>query len=121
MLQQQYNKAEELVIQLKAYVNTEIALVKLTVAEKLSKAFSGLIALLFVGAFFFFFILFASLALAYVIGAWLDKIWAGFLVVALMYLLIGVIAWYAREKLFRVPLMNAIIRQLFNNDLKKKI
>lgn len=121
MLQQEYNKAEEWVIQLKAYVNTEIELVKLTVAEKVSKVFSDLLALAFVGAFLLFFILFASLALAWLVGEWLDKSWAGFLIVAIFYLLLGIIAWYAREKLLRVPIMNAIIREIFSSGQKKKI
>lgn len=115
MLQQEFNKAEELAMQLKGYVNTEIELAKLTVAEKLSKAFSNLIAVLFVGVIFLLFILFASLALAYLIGECLNTVWAGFLIVALLYFLVGIIAWYAREKLLRIPIMNAIIRQLFNS------
>lgn len=120
MLKQEFNKAEELAMQLKAYVNTEIELVKLTLAEKLSKLLSNFIALIFVGVVFFLFILFTSLSLAYLIGEWTGKIWIGFLMVAVIYLLMGIITWLTREKLLQVPIMNAIIRQLFSKDQQEK-
>jgi hypothetical protein len=58
----------------------------------------------------------ASIALSIVLGEWIGKIWAGFLVVACFNLLIGIIIWFAREKLIRVPVMNALIQQLFKYD-----
>lgn len=120
MLKQEFNKAEELAMQLKAYVNTEIELVKLTLAEKLSKLLSNFIALIFLGVVFFLFILFTSLSLAYLIGEWTGKIWIGFLMVAVIYFLMGIITWLTREKLLQVPIMNAIIRQLFSKDQQEK-
>ncbi len=120
MLKQEFNKAEELAMQLKAYINTEIELVKLTLAEKLSKLLSNFIALIFVGVIFFLFILFTSLSLAYLIGEWTGKIWIGFLMVAVIYFLMGIITWLTREKLLQVPIMNAIIRQLFSKDQQEK-
>jgi vacuolar-type H+-ATPase subunit I/STV1 len=113
MPEQEFNKAEELIDQLRGYVHTEIELGKLIVAEKISKISSNLIASIFVGVIFLFFLLFISFAFAYMIGNWLEKIWMGFLIVAHFYLVIGIAAWFGREKLLRIPILNAILRQLF--------
>ncbi|MEP7107532.1 MAG: phage holin family protein [Ferruginibacter sp.] len=121
MLQQEFHKAEELVLQLKAWVDTEIALAKLKFAEKLSKVISNLITVLFVGSVLFLFIFFASFALAWLVGELFGRIWAGFLMVAIFYLIVGIVAWLAREKILRAPVMNAIIRRLFSKEESKKI
>jgi Putative Actinobacterial Holin-X, holin superfamily III len=120
MLEQEFNKAEELALQLKAYINTEIELAKLIAAEKLSKVFSNLIAVIFVSFVFLLCVLFASFTVAYLVGEWTGEMWMGFLAVALFYLLLGIIAWFTREKFIRVPIMNAILRQLFDNEIKDK-
>jgi len=120
MLQQEFNKAEELALQLKAYVNTEIELAKLVAAEKLSKVFSNLVAVIFVSFVFVFCLLFASVTVAYLVGEWTGKMWLGFLAVTLFHLLLAIITWVTREKFIRVPIMNAILRQLFDNDQTEK-
>jgi hypothetical protein len=113
MPEQEFNKAEELIDQLRGYVHTEIELGKLIVAEKVSKISSNIIASIFVGVIFLFFLLFISFAFAYMIGNWLEKIWMGFSIVALFYLVTGIAVWFGREKLLRIPILNAILRQLF--------
>lgn len=120
MLKQEFNKAEELIIELKAYVNTEIELAKLKTAEKLSKLFSNFIAAIFLGAVFSLFLLFISFSVSYLLGEALGKMWLGFLIVSLFYLALGFVGWYAREKLLRVPIMNMIIRQLFHKTDPEK-
>lgn len=116
MLQEEFRKAEEMAEHLKAYVNTKIAQVKLGMAEKISKVLAVLIAGLFVVLVFFFFLIFVSFAAAYALGTWLGYQWLGFLIVAVIYGLMGIITWKAKEKLLRIPIMNAIIRLLFNED-----
>ena len=116
MLQEEFKKAEDLAMHLKAYVQIEIELFKLTIAEKLSKIIANFLAAMVVMGVLLLFILFVSLALAFLIGEWLGKMSAGFFIVSILYLLIGVISWYAREKLIRIPILNAILSQLFTND-----
>lgn len=116
MLKEEFKKAEEMAGHFKAYVNNKIAQVKLSIAEKVSKIVALLIAGMFVLFVFLLFIVFGSVAVALAIGAWLGKMWLGFLIVAFIYLLLGFITWMAKEKLLRIPIMNAIIRQLFSND-----
>ena len=116
MLQEEFKRVEEMAQHVKDYVNTRIAQVKLSVAEKVSKLIAVLIAGMFVVVVLFLFVVFGSIAAAYAIGIWLGKMWLGFLIVAVFYLLIGILTWWAKERLLRIPIMNAIIRQLFHNE-----
>ena len=120
MLQEEFKKAEDLAMHLKAYVQIEIELFKLTIAEKLSKIIANFLAAMVVMGVLLLFILFVSIALAFLIGEWLEKMSAGFFIVSILYLLIGVISWYAREKLIRIPILNTILSQLFTNDRIEK-
>jgi hypothetical protein len=111
-----FSKVEELADNAKEYVNTRIESIKLNAAEKSSVIIANGVARVVVAIVFLFFIGLASIALSIVLGEWIGKIWAGFLVVACFYLLIGIIIWFARERLIRVPVMNALIQQLFKHD-----
>ena len=115
-MEKTFARVEELADTIKEYVNTRIESAKLTVAEKSSAVISNVLAGIVVALVFLFFILFASIALSVGLGEWIGKTWAGFLIVGGLYLLIGMIVWFARGKMIRLPIMNAIIRQLFRND-----
>lgn len=111
-----FSKVEELADNAKEYVNTRIESLKLNAAEKSSVIVANGVARIVVAIVFLFFIALASIALSLVLGEWLGKIWAGFLVVGCFYLFLGIIIWFARGKLIRVPVMNALIQQLFKHD-----
>jgi|SRR6185369_16535201 len=115
-----FAKVEELADHVKNYVKTKIASAKLSVAEKTSRLISNLIAGLVVAGVFLLFILFGSIAGALALSAWIGKMYAGFLIVAGIYLLIGIIVWNARERLLRIPIMNSMISQLFKDDENEK-
>jgi hypothetical protein len=111
-----FGKVEELIETIKKYINNRITLIKLSVAEKTSSLIANLAAGIVVAVFFILFIVFASIALSIGIGDWIGKTWAGFLFVAFLYLLIGIVVWAARGRIIRLPLMNALIKQLFTSD-----
>jgi hypothetical protein len=115
-MREEFEKIEETVTHLKAYVNTKIEQAKLSAADKVSDVLSVFIAKLLVSLLFFLFVLFASGSAAYAIGSYTGRTWLGFLIVASSYLLIGWIIWIARERLLRIPIMNSIISRLFKND-----
>ncbi|MFN8243673.1 MAG: phage holin family protein [Ferruginibacter sp.] len=106
---------EELAGNVKEYLHTQLESVKLKTAEKSSLLVSNILAGIAVVAVFLFFIVFSGFALAYGLGALTGKVWLGFLLVALLFFLLGAIVWWGREKLIRLPLMNAFIKQLFNS------
>ncbi|HEX2682615.1 MAG TPA: phage holin family protein [Ferruginibacter sp.] len=111
-----FAKTEELAQHIKDYVDTRIESVKLNAAEKSSAVIANVVAGLVVATVFFLFIIFAGIALSFALGGWMGNTWAGFLVVAGFYLLIGIVTWTARGKLIRFPLMNALIKQIFSNE-----
>jgi len=56
---------------------------------------------------------FLALSAAHGIGDALGRPWLGFLIVGVIFFLIALVVSKAKEKLFRIPIMNAIIRELF--------
>jgi len=42
----------------------------------------------------------------------------GFFIVSLIYLLIAMVSWYLRERFIRIPILNGILRQLFDHENK---
>ena len=111
-----FSKVEQLSDNVKDYVNNKIELTKINVAEKSSAVLSNLMAGIVVAIVFSFFLLFASVALSFVLGKCFGETWIGFLIVAGIYLLIGLVIWFGREKIIRLPVMNTILQQLFKTD-----
>jgi len=112
----EFKKIESLAAQLKAYANTRIAQAKLSVAEKISKVISTLIAMLLVVLVLFLFIVLLSVAAAIAIGNWLGSMWLGFVIVAVLVMLFGVLLWVSRKRLLQLPIMNQLTAALFEND-----
>jgi hypothetical protein len=115
-MEETLNKTEELIAVVKEYVHNRVESAKLNVAEKSSAVIADLVAGAIAVVVFFGFIVFAGVALSLGLGEWLGKPWLGFLIVACLYLLVGIIVWKARTKLIRIPLMNAILQQLFKDE-----
>ena len=115
-----FTKIEELADHVKDYVKTKITSVKLNAAARISKLISNLIAGLVVASVFLLFIIFGSVAGALALSAWIGKMYAGFLIVAGIYLLLGIVVWTGRERILRIPIMNSLIHQLFKEDEDEK-
>ena len=115
-----FKKAESLVSELKEYINIRVAQAKLSVAEKLSKIVTYAIMILMVALVFFLFIVLLCVAGAIALGQWLDNMWLGFLIMAFISLLLGILMWMAKDKLLGKPLMNMLLKTFFDNDSKNE-
>jgi Putative Actinobacterial Holin-X, holin superfamily III len=111
-----FTKAEDLADSIKEYINLRIASIKLSTAEKTATVVANIIAGSVAAMVMLLFVVFASVALAIGLGIWLGNSWVGFLIVAGLYLLFGIIVWAARGKLIKLPVMNALIQQLFTHN-----
>lgn len=111
-----FEKIEGLTEHVREYVQTRIEQAKLEIAEKTSLVIGNLIAVAVVMVLFLFVLVFGSIACAWALSDWLGEPWIGFLIVAGFYLLLGIIIWFARERIIRFPVMNAIIRELHKKD-----
>lgn len=91
-------KVDSLLSNLAGYVEARVELLKVEVKEDLSKGLARGVSYLLIAFIFAVMLTFASIAAALLIGKILGPI-AGFAVVALLYLLVGLILWALRDKL----------------------
>jgi hypothetical protein len=118
-MRETFDKIEETVDHVKTYVNTKITAAKLSAAEKASDMISIFIAKFLAAGVLFFFVLFLSDAAAIGLGEYFRKAWLGYAIVAGIYFILGLVIWFGRERLLRIPIMNAIITRLFKNNAVK--
>jgi hypothetical protein len=111
-----FEKVEGLTEHVKEYITTKVELAKLRLAEKTSLTVGNLIAAVVVAVLFLFVMLFGSIAGAWALSDWIGKRYIGFLIVAGFYLLLAIIVWFARNRLIRFPVMNAIVKMLHKKD-----
>lgn len=109
-------KINSLKDQVKEYVQTRIDIATLTAVKGGSKAAGNVALYLLLSILGFFFLLFASIALAFAISEWLDHRIAGFLIVAGIYLVAGILFFAFKSKLILEPLANAIINAVLNKE-----
>lgn len=89
---------------------------KLSVAEKISAVLSNIIALLIVLTVFVFSLYSQVLHRLFVFAKLTGEYYWGFLIVAGIYGLTGILVWTLKEKIIRLPIMNAILQQLFKEE-----
>lgn len=115
-MEKTFEKIEELATHVKEYVNNRIAAIKISTAEKVSALLANILAKTILLLFFLFFLLFASLALAFGLEPYTGGLASAFLLVAGLYLLLSILVWYGRENLLRRPILHALLTQLFTKQ-----
>ena len=115
-MSEEFKNVESLVNQLKSYVNTRVAQTKLSLAEKASRLAATMIAWLMAALVFFIFLVLLSMAAAIAIGQWLGNAWLGYLIVAGLVLFLMLVLWMLKDRILRIPLMNAMIEALFEKE-----
>lgn len=108
-----FAKAEELSEALKDYADNRIELLKLHTAEKSSLVIANVIAGFAVVVMFLFALGMLSIALSVALNDRFGNSWSGFVITAGIYFLLAVLLWAARGSIIQMPVMNALIKQLF--------
>jgi drug/metabolite transporter (DMT)-like permease len=116
---QEFNDTETLFGEVKEYLNTRLSQLKLSGAEKTSKVMALMIAVVMSALVFFLVFVLISVAGAIAIGQRLENYWLGFLMVAVVVLVLGFLLWLSRDRLLRIPIMNALIKIMFDKDDEK--
>jgi uncharacterized membrane protein YqjE len=98
----------ELTDQVKNYVQLRIDLFKLNLTEKLATLTTTLLISIIFFIVFLFFTLFLSLAFIFWFKDYVGAAWAGSLIVAGFYILVGIVVFLLRDKLF----LNRIVVQI---------
>ena len=115
-MENSFEKFDDLIKHVKEYVNNSIALFKIELAEKISGVISNIIALFFVIIIFLMVIIFFSISLALILGKITGENFWGFLIVSGLYFVVGILVWKGKDRIIRIPIMNSILRQLFNEE-----
>lgn len=105
---------EALIDSAKSYAETRFDLLKLKTIDKSSSFLSLVIALLVVILIGFIALMLLSVGIALLLGHWLGGSFYGFFIVAVLYLITGLVLYSNREKLLKSPLANAMIKNLLD-------
>lgn len=107
-----FTKVEHLVDHVRDYMQVRADEVRLGVAERASGVIASLVAGAFITLILVICYIFVGIACALLLGRILDDLIAGFLIVALIQLGLGLLVYSLRQRLIRIPVMNAILDQL---------
>ena len=105
---------EELFIKLKEYGDTRLDLLKLKGINKVSKLLSSLITSVILLLLFILVVICLTVALSLYLGEVLGGSYFGFLIVAGIYIIIGLVLFLSKTKLIKTPISNKLIKDLMD-------
>jgi hypothetical protein len=88
-------KVDNLISNLTGYVESKVELLKIEVKEELAKSLAKAVAYIFIAFIFAVFVIFLSIAAALELATFRGNV-IGFSIVAGVYLIGGLIAWFSR-------------------------
>lgn len=100
---------------IESYIKTSLDIVKLQTIDRtadiLSSFVSGIVLLMIVGTF----LLSLNIGLSLWIGKLLGESFLGFLLVSFLYLIIGIVVWFLRERTIEEPVSKHLLKRLLKN------
>lgn len=103
---------EELFHKATNYVETRVELARLKAVDQSADAASSIYAGAVVFFIAFLFIIMLNIGLALLIGEWLDESYLGFLILAGLYAIAGLVFYFNRESWLKTPVNNKIIKKI---------
>jgi len=116
----QEDNINEMVDDVKEYINLRLQLIQLNITEKISIALANLITNGAAVIFLVLFFIFGSFALSYLLGNILHSTAAGFGVLAGFYLLIALLILWLGKGSIRKKMINYFINQFSNEEPETK-
>ena len=113
-----YKNLNETFENIKSYFDLKIELFTIILYEKILKVFSSILAVIIITIFLLFFIFFMSFAFVAWYNHETDSFAQGYLIAGLFYLILGIIIYLARNKIFLNPMIKKISKTIFNNENK---
>jgi hypothetical protein len=102
---------ETLIEKAEAYSKTSLELAKLKSVETTAAVVTYLVSRLAVILVLFLFALICTIGLAFLLGDLLGRAWYGFFIIAIIYLLAGIVLHFLLHRWIKKPLTDAIIVQ----------
>jgi len=115
-MENEKTKIDQLVEHAEEYFHTRQELSKMIAAEKSGVILSSVVASLALLCVFLLVLVFASIALAYGISQYFGQAFAGFLAVAVLYLLVGIVLYAKQDQWLKTPVANAVVKNFFQNE-----
>jgi hypothetical protein len=109
---------EELIETCSTYIQARMRLTVLQLSEKTSKIASDFLTIIILIILFLFASIMLNIGLAKWISHGLNNEWGGFFIIGGFYVLLGILLMVMKEKLIRIPLLNAIIKSFFTVEKK---
>ncbi|WPP51305.1 phage holin family protein [Catalinimonas niigatensis] len=106
---------ERLFQHIKEYIAAQRDLLLTIAAKKGGDVIYGIVLAIVLFFLACYFLMIFSIGIAYGIGVLIGSIFWGFMIVALLYLLMAVLIWVLRDKLLRTPIFK-IFFKLANTD-----
>lgn len=116
MLEEEKSTLQLTADHVKDYLKTSAQIVKLQLIEKSAIGISHAVSGVIMAVVFFFVIVFASIGAAMWLSNELQSNWAGFLIVAGFYLLLGIIVSVAKYSIIVNPFSGMLIKQMLKED-----
>ncbi|HEV7350506.1 phage holin family protein [Telluribacter sp.] len=113
LLQDAKSKAEETFGHLIEYAEARWNVIALQISEKSANAASAVITGLSLAVIGLISLLFVSIALAVWLGDLLNSLPLGFVIVAIIYAIVGGVLFSNRKKWIFIPIMNSILESLY--------
>ena len=110
------NKIDDLVEHVESFIETQQQLTQIKIAEKSSTIGASMLSGIIIGSFLLMVFLFASIALAFLLGNYFGKIYVGFFAVAGIYFVIALLLLLMKEPLLKTPIANIIIKNFFKEN-----
>ncbi|MBK6482610.1 MAG: hypothetical protein IPG01_05630 [Chitinophagaceae bacterium] len=110
------NQVEALLKELKDYISLRLQITQLKYSSKTSLVTSSVLTYMLISMVVFFFVLVLTIGIALWMGNLLGEWYLGFLIMAGIYLLIGLVIFTFRNRWIRIPLNNLIIKEIFDED-----
>jgi len=110
------SKIESLLIHMRDYAEERVKLISLTIHDKVARTISDAASFLIFIVIGLFTLLFLSLALSWWIGRQLEEPFLGFLIVGGFYLLITILIYVNRGKWIRMPVINAFLKSIADEE-----
>ncbi|PST85152.1 phage holin family protein [Pedobacter yulinensis] len=111
---------EDIIAQVKDYIDTRKEYMRLYVVEKASKIFADLVTNLTVVVCFILAFLFGTVTLALFLSDVLGSYTRGFGCVALIYLAVALLVYFTKDKYIEKAIINMAIRKYFNKLADKE-
>ena len=113
-MENKLTSVEELFYKLKEYGDTRLDLFKLKSINKVSGILTSLVVSIFLFVLLSLVLLCITLGIALLLGAWLGKVYYGFFIMAGIYIIIGLVLYYGRNKFLRTPVSDKLIKELLD-------